>query len=171
MKRVERLFLVSIIGFFLSFNNFLLAEEIKYSFGPVCKNGEVICPDKNEKAVCFSTDTRIHLTKIIINGEIKNQYQPSCGTYNNNLIPMCIDEARPDEQVPSHIVIGCVEFPTCTIKENNKLVSVCSDGKLPTCLGDDDEPNCDPDANSVCKKGVAVCDYNWQASAYSPSYQ
>lgn len=165
MGLVKRFSLVLIIGFFLSSSK-SYAQQIKYSFGPACKENKVVCSGTNEVPVCIATDNGIHIQTIVLNGQTLNQFQPSCGAFNDSLLPTCIDIANEDQLAPKHIVVECVEFPKCSPKENdNKLVAVCSDGKLPKCLGDDSDPSCGLETYSTCTKGIAVCDYTWQANA------
>lgn len=164
MKVIVGLFLVLEIIIFLTCN-ISFAQEIKLSFGPICNDGMIVCHDPNEVAVCFSADTGIHLEKIIIDGQVVNQYQPTCNSYEGTELPTCSDITQEGKLAPSYIFLNCIEFPKCT-GEQNKLSVICSDGKIAKCLGgNDEEPNCLAGENSMCVKGVPVCDYSWQANA------
>ena len=169
MNWVLSLTLIIIFQFIFLDNSF--AQEIKYSFGPVCKNSSVVCKGLNEVPTCIATDVGIHLQTVLINDRQINKYQPSCGVFNNTSYPTCVDITRNGHIAPKHIVIECVEFPNCKQISQDKLIAVCSDGKIPKCLGDDEEPSCTLSANSFCRKGVAVCDYTWQASVSKSTYQ
>ena len=170
--KLGRLFLVLSLVYFLSIN-IAFAQELKYSFGPVCKNDKVICRDSNEVPVCLTINNKVHIEKAVVNGEIVNQFQPTCSGYDDSSLPTCIDITE-EEQLAKNVVVGCIEIPKCKTNENNnQLVAVCSDGKMPKCLGDDSEPSCDikveaglPHLYSACEKGIAVCDYTWEAKAF-----
>ena len=163
--KLGRLFLVLSLLYFFS-NNISFAQELKYSFGPVCKDNKVICRDSNEVPVCLAINNKVHIEKAVIHGETVNQFQPTCSGYDDNSLPTCIDITE-EEQFAKNVVVGCIEKPKCQADENsNKLISVCSDGKLPKCLGDDSEPVCDIEAHSICENGIAVCDYTWEANAF-----
>ena len=171
MGLTTRLYLVLLMGVLLTCK-VSYAQQIRYSFGPVCKENKIICPDFNEIPVCLSTDSRVHVEQVIINDEKVDQYKPSCGALANDSMPTCLDVLKDGAIAPDHIVIACVEFPKCKLKEtSNKLVAACSQGKIAKCLGDDEEPDCALGDNSVCRKGVAVCDYTWQANAQENNYQ
>ncbi len=164
MKLVLGLFLVTGIIILLTCN-ISFAQEVKLSFGPTCESNKVICHDPNEVAVCLDTNSRIHLDKVLANGENIDQYEPSCSTYGGSVLPSCVDITEEERPAPSHIVIACIEFPQCKSDEN-KLAVVCSDGKIPKCLGGDEEPSCISGESSSCKEGIPVCDYTWQASLH-----
>ena len=162
MNLVIRLWLVLGSLIYLTCN-ISFAQEIKLSFGPTCEGNKVICHDPNEVAVCFATDTRIHLEKVLTNGESIDQYQPSCTNYDGNVLPTCVDVTQEGKLAPGHIFISCIEFPKCKNNED-KLTAVCSGGKIAKCLGGDEEPNCALGEDSMCIKGIPTCDYTWQAS-------
>ena len=164
MKLVLGLCLVLGVIIFLTCN-ISFAQEIKLSFGPTCANGTVVCHDPNEVPVCFSADNGIHLEKVAVDGQIVNQYQPTCNSYEGTELAACSDITQDGKLAPGHIFLNCIEFPKCGV-DQNKLSVICSDGKIAKCLGgNDEEPSCLADEDSMCVKGVPVCDYSWQANA------
>ena len=40
------------------------AEELKYSFGPTCKDKQVICRNLNEEPVCIVLNPKVHFETI-----------------------------------------------------------------------------------------------------------
>ena len=170
MWRAKRLSLVVVVGFFLTCN-VSFAKQVQYSIGPVCKNNKIVCKNPNEVPTCLKLDPKVHLElEDFVNGERINRYQPSCSNNPNNFRPKCIDTSQDSEIITEDVTLECVEYIQCkNDKDTNKLSTVCSDGKLPKCLGDDNEPNCNNE--TVCENNsVPVCDYTWQAYAESTSY-
>lgn len=169
MGQLKRLSLVFLLGFFLTCN-VSFARQVGYSVGPVCRNNKVICKNPNEVPTCLKLEPRIHLEiEDYVNGERINRYQPSCGNSPNDLRPKCIDTDQDGYVVAKDVTLECVEYIQCKNSvASNKLAAFCSEGKLPKCLGDDNEPNCN--SESVCENNsVPMCDYSWQASAQTSS--
>lgn len=168
MGSVKRLIFALLSGcllFFLS-NNISFAQAIKYSVGPVCKNGAVVCKNSNEAPTCLSLNPKVHLEKLsFADGEKINRYEPSCNSYPDNLFPNCTDIILGNKTPRKDIIVECVEFVKCQVDKNKgNLVPTCSDGKVAKCLGNNDMPSCT--ASEICGHGsVPICDYVWQANA------
>lgn len=170
MQLVKGLLLAFIIGLFLTCS-ISYAHQVNYTVGPICKNNKVICKNPNEIPTCLKLEPKVHLElENFVNGEVINRYQPSCDSNPNNLSPKCIDPEDENQAIALNVTLDCVEYIQCKEnKETKKLTEVCSGGKLPKCLGDDNEPNCNN--NSVCvNNSVPVCEYTWQANLDSSLY-
>ena len=165
------------ISFVLTAGIFLFCNasyaQMKYSRGPICKDNEIVCADPDTVARCYVLDPKIH-EEIIINqeGERVNRFQPSCGDYPDNLLPTCVNE---EGKVAQGVVLDCIEPVKCQLDtNNNKLVAVCSNGKVPKCLGNDNTPNCEAKTPEIiCKDQSvpAICDYIWEATVPNHSYR
>ena len=161
MSPFRGLFIVFATGYFFSCNTAF--AQLQYSVDPVCQDNEVICPDQNTVPKCVKLEPRIHVEYIeSVNGEKINRYEPTCTTDNDIQIPGCIDTTTGSNDGVA--VLECVELIKCTENENGKLIATCSDGKVPQCLGDDNNsPDCTQ--NEICKNSMPVCNPKWQAFA------
>ena len=163
MGFIVRQFLVLIVGLLLTCDD--SDAQIKYSFGPVCRDTDVVCPDSNEIPICFSTSAGVRIETIDVDGVNVNRFQPSCNFVYEDAFPNCVDITQDGKSAPKHIVLGCVEFPKCAIEKDNELIAVCSQGKIAKCLGGDEKPDC-KSVSAPCGRGIAVCDYTWQAQNF-----
>lgn len=150
--------------------NISLAQGIQYSTPPVCIKNKVICSNSNEVPTCLVLHPKVHIENILnVDGKNMNRYQPSCKGLYNNLVPSCIDiyskHSTKLVDAPTDVILDCVEFVKCySKKDSKKIISECSNGKVPKCLGDNDLPNCAEE--NICKNNsLAICDYIWEANA------
>ena len=168
---IKGLLFVFFIAIFLSilFCNLSFAQELQYSFGPICNNNKVTCKNSNEVPTCLALASdlspRIHIetTK-----EGANRFQPACGAYPYDSIATCIDVET--GEFAKDVIVECIEPVKCQLDKNtNKAFANCSSGRVPKCLGSDSEPNC-ADV-SLCGNGVPYCDEIWEAILPSSPYQ
>ena len=167
MYRIRGLFIVFVTGYFFSFNP-AFAQGIKYSVGPNCQDNKVVCHNPGEDPICVILEPRIHAEYIDnANSERTNRYEPACTTDNDIQTPECIDTTTDSNDGAA--VLECVELIKCTENENGKLIATCSDGKVPQCLGDDNNsPDCTQ--NEICKNSMPICNPKWQAFAGGPNF-
>lgn len=168
MGLAGRLILVFFVGILLSFQR-SMASEIAYSIGPSCnENNEVICSNPNEVPTCIVLNPRVHVEYAYTENSTKtNRYSTVCV----DSIPTCFDQIE-ENQILDDIVVECVEFAQCVANnDSDKPIPSCSKGKMAKCLGSENEPDCSSQASNICEKGVAVCDYTWQANLRDVPYQ
>lgn len=160
-----RYFLFFLVVFlFTTAYNF--AQNIKYSVGPVCKDKKVVCRLKSEEPVCVVLNPRVHVEKIEVAGRI-NKFQPVCISYGGSFFPGCVDLTTSTYPHVKGVVVECIERVKC-IKDGNAAFAYCEDGKIPTCLGSDDKPDCL--SSEICKdNSLPVCDYVWEAKGHKSS--
>ena len=158
----KRIIFLFTCGIFLSLN-VSYAQTIKYSLGPVCKEGKVSCADPKEIPVCLVLEPRIHLET--------NRFHPSCDEALQGVTPGCVDISDGNKIVNNDVVLECVELVQCTIDETtSKLTAYCSGSKRPICLGSGDIPDCEKEI--ACDSGtIPVCDYVQWAGVSGSSYQ
>ena len=161
MTSLKGLVLLFFITFFFLFS-ISYAQEIKYSLGPYCKDKIVACRNPNEISVCLVLNPRVHLERV--SGKKINRYQPSCSAYKNNVQPVCVDIGGVGYKIIEGVVIECIEDVKCQKDATkSKLTAFCPSGKIPKCLGSDNNPDCE--AESLCDgNAVPVCDYVWEAN-------
>lgn len=169
----KKIIFLFISGIFLSFN-ISYAQTIKYSLGPICKEGKVLCTDPKEIPVCLALEPRIHLQTINSegeNGEKVNRFQPSCAETLRGVTPGCIDISDGNKVINDGVILECVELIQCSRDEaTNKLTAYCSGGKRPICLGSSDIPDCEKEI--ACDSGaIPICDYVQWAAVSDSSYQ
>ncbi len=166
MGMANRVFIALFIT--LMFSNISYArnikQKIKYSKPPHCTNNIVTCSNPNEIPTCLVLDPKIHMEIITVStGKTFNKFQPYCENHPENLIPTCLDINNYKLVSTKNTFVECIEFVKCA-KDNKsqKPIAVCSSGRVPKCLGSSSEPNCE--ADKICKVGIPVCDYIWEAS-------
>lgn len=160
-----KILILLFVGFILSVN-LSYAQNIKYSVGPVCNGEKVYCKGSNEVPICIVLNPKIHIESIELEGGNKiNRFQPLCNGDEDNLQLRCIDLLAKSVVESENVVVECFEQVKC-VKDSYKLIAFCEGGKIPKCLGSDNEPNCN--SETLCSgKSIPVCDYVWQVDAGS----